>query len=108
MPRGDFTFTYVKLRCGNKKFRIIFHKGKRILGKTKFGLMITNVVAVDTMCHWASSLNFMAAMVIVVVVSVINIIIAAGPNIFFFSKLPTWLWGPPNFLCNANCASFLG
>jgi hypothetical protein len=59
-----------------------------ILEKTKFGLMRTNVVAVDTTCHWASSLKFMATMVIVVVFRVINIIIPAGPNIFFFSKLP--------------------
>jgi hypothetical protein len=71
------------------------------LEKTKFGLMRTNVVAIDTTCHWASSLKFMATMVIVVVVSVINII-------FFSSKLPNRFWGPFSFLCNANRASFLG
>ena len=106
--RDDFTFTCAKLRRGNKRFWIIFHKGKGILEKTKFGLMRTNVVAVDTTWHWASSLKLMAKMVIVVVVSVTDIIIIpAGPNFFFFSKLPSRLWGPPSFLCNANRASFL-
>jgi hypothetical protein len=46
--------------------------------------MVTKVVAVDTMCHWASSLNFMAAMDIVVVVLLIS---SSRQSQTFFSSL---------------------